>query len=216
MSGTGKAVAFYTGTAVNSIMELRVNIPNSRLAPNPVLSNSLALGSIAGEGAFLGDSMNCRYCGLPGERQYNKHWHCKKHARFTQMRIAARYYKKTVPTIEALEIMGREIGPSLSCPHCKQQMNWFANDGAGSTVTLQHDRSGEMRLLCHSCNIQHAYYPGDTFYEVPLGMKHCKRCEKTLLLTEFGQAKEGRNGKRFYCKKCHSEYNRELRLRNLV
>ena len=42
---------------LNSSMDSRVDIPTSRLAPNPVLSNSLALESIAGEGALLGEEM---------------------------------------------------------------------------------------------------------------------------------------------------------------
>ena len=41
-------------------MDSRVNIPHLRLAPNPVLSNLLALESIAGAGALLGDNMNYR------------------------------------------------------------------------------------------------------------------------------------------------------------
>ena len=42
-------------------MELRVNIPNSRLAPNPVLSNLLALELNTGEGAFfVGGKMQTR------------------------------------------------------------------------------------------------------------------------------------------------------------
>lgn len=86
---------------------------------------------------------------------------CAKHLRFHRMRMSAQTAGKKRPTFATLE---RLVPPGLVCPACGRRMNWLKRDGAASMVTLQHDRSGRLRLICFTCNVQHWRFPGDTFY----------------------------------------------------
>jgi len=42
-------------------------------------------------------------------------------------------------------------------------------------------------------------------------MKHCKRCGRDLLLSEFHKDRKRKDGLAFYCKECSAEYGRKYR-----
>ena len=87
---------------------------------------------------------------------------CDRHRRFLQMRTQAGSDGKAVPSPEWFE---REAPPDMVCPPCGVQMVWHKQTDPRRVLTLQHDRSGRMRLICMSCNVRHASYPGDYFYD---------------------------------------------------
>ena len=78
---------------LNSSMESRVDIPHSRLAPNPVLSNSLALDSIAGAGALFGNTMKCRLCDQPRVGFDDYPSLCLNHGRQSRTAAITRYMR---------------------------------------------------------------------------------------------------------------------------
>ncbi len=121
--------------------------------------------------------------------------------RFIQMRNAAKRSGKAVPTFRLLERLAAAL-VAMKCPACQSPMNWLLKNGAATVVTLQHDRSGRMRLICKGCNSRHHLHPGDTYYEMPSGHKRCPRCTKTKPIADFGK-------KRSQCRKCEAEVSLE-------
>jgi rRNA maturation endonuclease Nob1 len=89
-------------------------------------------------------------------------------------------------------------------------MNWFASDGRSTVISLQHDRSGDIRLMCHACNTRHAKMPGDLFYEVGPDKHRCPRCERILPLNAFWKDRSGDKWRNrwSYCKDCGGEINK--------
>lgn len=102
-------------------------------------------------------------------------WYCQKHHRFIQMRTDAKTHCKKVPSYKLLEQLLGHI-ENMRCPHCKRRMNWLRKESK-FVITIQHDRSGRLRLLCMECNLAHSLCPGDTFYDIPLNKKWCSSCE---------------------------------------
>ncbi len=108
------------------------------------------------------------------------------HYRIFQMRKAAKKGGKTVPPQEVLEDMARVVvANAMRCPACGRAMNWLFKDGRSTVLTLQHDRSGEWKLICKGCNSRHHLLPGDMFYGLPGGHKRCPKCEKIKPHSEF-------------------------------
>ena len=88
--------------------------------------------------------------------------------------------------IKELEAMFKTLVDSgMVCPACGRKMNWRKSEGVSTIVTLQHDRAGDLRLICLGCNSRHQHYPGDSFYDLPEGKKHCPSCGKIKPLAEF-------------------------------
>lgn len=143
----------------------------------------------------------CKRCNQPGYREKRgKYWLCKKHYRFMQMRSSAQVEGKRIPSHEALEKLWSDVG--MICPHCNRKMNTLRIDGGSTVVTLQHDRSGQVRLLCMRCNVQHAVCPGDSFYTFDPNMKWCSKCDTTLPLSSFYEDARTLNGRVSHCKRC--------------
>ena len=122
----------------------------------------------------------CKWC---GEDVFRLRL-CKKHYRFYQMRIVAKRHGKTVPSYEALELLWNKS--KGVCEGCGRAVNWLSNEGHSTVITLQHDRSGRIRLLCLSCNTRHASFEDDTFYDQDPNMKTCPCCKRSLPLDQFG------------------------------
>lgn len=122
---------------------------------------------------------------------------CAQHNRLSQMRYTAKSYGKAVPTMEDLDKM---IPAGMICPDCGKKMNWLAKDGGYRDVAcLQHYRSGEMAIVCMTCNTRHAHYPGDAFRGQWRENKWCPGCKTVLPRADFWLI----NGRtRARCKEC--------------
>lgn len=143
----------------------------------------------------------CVRCGNTGTRRWaSGSVFCSKHWRFNRMRYSARADGKTVPSFEQLEEMSR----SMVC-HCGRVMYWLSTDGPVSQqASLQHDRSGVMRLLCRACNTKHSDCPGDEFYTVPEEHRFCGQCKKLKPCSEFHVSRARPTGLASCCKACTS------------
>lgn len=140
-------------------------------------------------------------CGEPESRFRGNHWICIVHNRFDTMTTCARDKGKRIPTYEELSSMAATlIANDMKCWHCGQKTQWAGKRSDTHTITLQHDRSGEIRFLCKTCNARHQFFPGDTFYDVPLDHKFCPKCKRTMHASEFYPLPNGKP--RTYCKDC--------------
>jgi hypothetical protein len=119
------------------------------------------------------------------------------------MRANAKRHGKNVPS----RVLLSEIVETsqMKCPSCGVKMNWRIKDGTKTIATLQHDRSGEIKLLCLSCNTRHAQFENDSFYSNPENHHPCRCCKQVLLKTEFNKDKSRPLGIKSYCKKCSYE-----------
>jgi hypothetical protein len=154
----------------------------------------------------------CNKCGVKVLKRNRYGWVCDKHGRFIQMRFSSRYRNKKVPTFEELE----ELSKSLNCPKCQKEMVWRSPKGLNpDLVTIQHDRSGKVKLLCHGCNSKHSHLSDKVFYHLKLTEKYCNRCEKVKLKSEFWPARNTTDKCQTYCipcmKKINSEYSKNVR-----
>jgi hypothetical protein len=139
-------------------------------------------------------------------------FYCAKHARFQQMRDGARRSRQTVPSYEQLEVLASAAG--MVCSHCRKQMFWTRGQGPISQqITLQHDRSGIMRLICMSCNSRHRDYPGDDFYKFPVDFKRCYRCKTVKPFSDFSVSRRYSFGLSPICRRCLSTINADRRTR---
>ncbi len=200
-------------------MESRVNIPNQSLAPNPVLSD-LSVGSRfqRRRGGFFGDKMKCYKCPRPAVMDRGNKL-CARHVRLEQMRSTSKRKGKLVPSFKYLENMVDQLGPAMLCPSCDFPMIWFRKYGdPGKTVTIQHDHSGTIRLICHSCNARHQYFPNDSFYDMDPRLKKCGTCKKSLPPDQFHYARGSTRWKDRHndCKKCTNAAAREYRAKNKI
>lgn len=153
----------------------------------------------------------CKWCAEPSVKKSGHIWLCKKHYRFSQMRSIAKYRGKTYPSYEWLEAEWDRL--KNKCPVCRRILNWFRSEGIATVVTLQHDRDGNLKLLCHSCNVRHAFCKDDTFYSVGAKFKICPMCKVKKPSSEYWYTKDSRWMNRVtYCKPCmtakHREYTR--------
>lgn len=126
---------------------------------------------------------------------------CDIHRRIQCMRDCAIARGKLVPSKDELLRMAEEVEASgHKCSHCKEQMVWRGEKGQRNVVSLQHDRSGTVRLLCMDCNFNHRYFPGDTYYDTPLGWKYCPKCSTAKPPEDF--YRQGNGKLKSYCKAC--------------
>ncbi len=161
-----------------------------------------------------GPAFPCKWCSRVSVRKQGRIWLCAQHYRLQQMRVNAKRHKKEVPSYEVLEHLAHWLGNPPICPICHRFMNWLAVDGAASVVTLQHDRSGDIRLMCLACNTKHAAMPNDTFYSLPSGHRRCPRCEQTKPFAAFSLDRSRVfPHRKTYCKECASVYHKEWRIK---
>lgn len=148
----------------------------------------------------------CSQCSEPGFRYRGERWLCVIHNRIDTMRNSARASGQYVPTNEELACLVKDlISRGMQCESCTRVMQWAGKNGEGTTVSIQHDRSGRIRLICMLCNVRHDDLPEDTFYELPPNSWRCVGCKTVKPLTEFYPNKVG-----CVCKPCRKELNRKM------
>lgn len=145
----------------------------------------------------------CSQCSEPATKSRNQTYYCTIHYRIKQMRDDAKIDNKSVPSWEELLVLAsRLVKEGMTCQVCGRQMNWLRGEGIKTVVTLQHDRSGDYRLICLSCNSRHQHCSGDSFYSIPEGQKSCTACKIVKPLAEFYRHKSNPCGVRSECKAC--------------
>lgn len=117
------------------------------------------------------------------------------------MVYSARSTERKAPSIAYLE---RLIPKNMQCPVCGTKMNWLQKDGAATVITLQHDNSGKIRLICHACNVRHGHVTAGeyVFYHTPNGWKWCPGCKRARPTKMFHNDSVNKSGRRAYCKAC--------------
>jgi len=142
--------------------------------------------------------------------------YCNLHYRSNQMRDSASAKGKIVPNQIWLEreLIRIELA-GMICPHCSIQMQWSGAGSRKNTITLQHDFSGDLRLLCLSCNVKHSNHGSDDYYQLLPGENHCARCHQVFPEDSFPSQlmKDGTRKKRSYCRGCRAEYDRQRKLK---
>ncbi len=152
----------------------------------------------------------CCTCKKPADMTSGRQSYCNKHYRFRQMQATARRRGKAVPHRSVLEAM---LPEGMLCPDCGVQMNWRARDGAATVASLQHYRSGEMAIVCRSCNTRHASMDGDSYRDMPKDHKQCPACKEIKPATSFflDNNRGGVLRRTSYCKPCSQERTRLTR-----
>ncbi len=155
----------------------------------------------------------CAWCEQPAHIQQGRILLCAVHYRISSMRSRARRDGKAVPTRHEIESM---IPDPLVCIGCARPMNWLTSNGASSQISLQHDRSGTVRLICRGCNTRHSDHPGDTFYSLPADSKRCPSCCRVLPRGAFSIDRSRPVGLKSYCRPCSSTRHKQWRERHAV
>lgn len=149
----------------------------------------------------MGIQEHCSKCPEPLYRRVQANRYCVKHYRFRQMRSGAGERGKAVPSVEELELMLLRLG--LFCPGCGTTMTFTApSNDRRHLMTLQHDRSGQMRLLCYSCNSRHPHMPGDLFYSKTAYTKWCNGCSQFRAVRDFAKHPSRISGLATRCRSC--------------
>lgn len=128
--------------------------------------------------------MKCRRCDA---RRFRSTL-CRKHYRLAYMGYMSRHRGKRAPSIGALEKL---VPNPFDCPVCSRPMIWTCRKLTGRVVTIQHDASGRIRLICMSCNARHAGFVGDKLYRLRDGFKFCSQCKRSRPQSEFYKSARG-------------------------
>lgn len=148
----------------------------------------------------------CAKCSELGFRFRGGRWLCLIHNRIDTMQNSARSKGKYVPSeAELLKLAARLVRRNMKCDVCEATMHWHTTGSRNYTVSLQHDRSGKVRLICMGCNQRHDDLPGDSLYELPKDHWRCARCEKVKPLPAFYKDRAGS-----CCKSCRKTLNAEM------
>lgn len=153
----------------------------------------------------------CAHCKEPGNYRNGRQLFCAIHYRMKDMRTKAKVYGKTVPSREQIKILfDILVKNGMRCPGCQCLMHWTVRLGPlRSVVSLQHDRSGQIKLICQSCNTRHHHVKGDLFYEIPKGSKYCCGCNQILTLESFSSSSTSLLAVRSRCRKCSYELKKK-------
>ena len=135
--------------------------------------------------------------------------YCWMHHRIRQMRAKARKKGKYAPSTKHLEHMFSNI-EDMICPCCGKDMIMHSDLGPMSdVVSLQHNADETLVLICFSCNSAHGQKPGDLYYQIPDGYKHCSNCGDIKLIEKFYTNVSTRDGYQDTCKQCQGEIAKE-------
>ena len=112
-------------------------------------------------------------------RQY-----CLKCYRFRRMKDGAKKGNKYQPSWEELEYLFHHTIKNMQCPTCEKKMIWHGSLGTRKDViSLQHNKSGTLMLICCSCNSAHGHsHLNDRYFDIPNNCKYCAQCKKLLLI----------------------------------
>lgn len=127
---------------------------------------------------------------------------CVMHYRFANMQSRAYASRKYAPTMKELKGL---VPPGMICPSCDRLMVWSTGTVTSNLITLQHDRSGTIRLMCMACNSRHSRFEGDEFYNLPKDSKRCTLCKAVKPIEHFVKVKTGWLGRGVRCLPCHNE-----------
>lgn len=158
-----------------------------------------------------GPAFLCSWCAKPAHIRQGRIWLCAAHYRISSMRTRAKRDGKTTPTRQEIEAL---IPAPFKCGACNRQMKWLRHGGASSQATLQHDRSGTVRIICLACNTRHAQHPGDSYYELPDNHKRCASCDSILPHSSFDKDRSRPLGLKSSCQKCSHAAHTEWRIKN--
>ena len=128
---------------------------------------------------------------------------CELHHRISRMRRGCTQRNLHAPSEQELESLFNTLD-KMRCPVCGDKMQLMP-EGRKGLVTIQHDRDGNVRLLCLACNVRHSDYPADTFYEKHQSEKWCNHCRQFRPLSRFNCDIHHKNGKRSWCKDCDNK-----------
>ena len=140
-----------------------------------------------------------------------------KEYRLKQMRTHSKYYGKSSPSRDDLLLL---IPKDMKCPSCEVKMIWTAPKKVGlrRVISLQHDRSGKIRLICFSCNSRHSHLKcsESVFYSMGRDKKYCNGCQRVKSINDFwadnsNSSTVKRKGR---CKICAYKSHRRWILRN--
>lgn len=125
-----------------------------------------------------------------------------------QMRVSAGYAGKTIPTPD--ELLAMIVATGMICPICKREMTLHAmHRKLAGVITLQHDKDGTMRCICHSCNSRERDLPaGVRLEDCPVGHKYCRECGVFKPLSDFANT----GGRPYRCRECRNTVKRTLAL----
>lgn len=154
---------------------------------------------------------HCAWCAEPPHIRQGNTLLCQMHYRISSMRSRAKRDNKVAPTRAEIEAL---VPSPFVCAPCGREMTWLRTGGASAQATLQHDRSGSLRILCLGCNTRHAAHAGDSFYDIPADMKFCADCSQTKPRAEFCADRSRPIGLKAYCRPCSSSRNKKWRMRH--
>lgn len=153
----------------------------------------------------------CKWCNKEPFRRTGRIYLCKKHYRFQQMRSDAKRQGKLVPEYDDLN---RYLNMcDMICPCCDREMNWSANNGQSTVITLQHNNDGSMNFLCRACNTHHGKI-GDVIYDVGENEKYCPQCDEIKTEDDFYADNSRPRGLKSSCKECSNRKIKQYRKLN--
>lgn len=157
--------------------------------------------------------MTCSKCGDASTIKQGNQLLCDRHYRFGQMRASAKRNDKEVPSHEFLELTWPK---DMKCVDCGVLMNWRAKNGQSTVASLQHYRSGEIGIVCRTCNTRHAFMDGDSYREMPKDMKLCPSCHEIKPLEMFTKdnSRSGIAKRKSHCKSCSKTKCQEWKEKN--
>lgn len=153
----------------------------------------------------------CAWCERDAHIRQGRIMLCAMHYRISSMRSRAKRDGKITPSREQIEFM---VPSPFVCVSCERAMNWLRRDGASTQATLQHDRSGRVRIICLACNTRHAQHPGDSYYDLPEGHKRCAKCDRILPHSAFSTDRSRPLGLKASCRECSHKSHTTWRIKN--
>jgi len=152
-------------------------------------------------------------CKKKAVKHLNKNtYYCAKHYRFVTIKMGCAQRGSYNPSYEELEKLLSDLD-GFKCPVCGRKMGWFRSSSGGRTISIQHDHSGRIRLMCIWCNGRHRGI-GDVIYSLQKDESFCCRCRAIKRKSEFSIIeRHGRKVPYSYCKECQRKtwketYNR--------
>lgn len=136
---------------------------------------------------------------------------CDLHYRIEGMVRGSFARKKAPPNRKTLEemILGLD---EMKCPACGITMQLHTEyNGRPCVASVQHWDSGEIGILCFSCNSRHCYLGDEKFSRITTESKTCCHCKEIFPIENFHKGGPGYKNTSGKCKTCANAYNAEYR-----